>query len=103
VGWRALFSLNLGQGDAGTDADEADYVYRSASDVLSGFEIGSEPDLYKSNGLRPAPYTVNDYMAEWQTYANAIRTRVAAAVLTGSAAAGIILTYFAKPAARLLG
>jgi hypothetical protein len=31
VGWRVLFSLNLGQGDPATDADEADYVYRSAS------------------------------------------------------------------------
>ena len=75
VGWRVLFSLNLGQGDPATDADEADYVYRSASDVLSGFEIGNEPDLYHSNGLRPSTYTVNDYMAEWRTYANAIQSQ----------------------------
>ena len=58
VGWRVLFSLALGQGDPATDADEADYVYHSASDVLSGFEIGNEPDLFHSNGLRPSTYTV---------------------------------------------
>jgi uncharacterized protein (TIGR03437 family) len=101
VGWRVLFSLNLGQGDPATDADEADYVYGSASDVLSGFEIGNEPDLYHSNGLRPATYTVNDYMAEWQTYADAIRARVPAAVLTGSAAAGSITTWTSTFASHL--
>jgi uncharacterized protein (TIGR03437 family) len=101
VGWRVLFSLNLGQGDPATDADEADYVYRSASDVLSGFEVGNEPDLYHSNGLRPATYTVNDYMAEWQTYASAIQARVPAAVLTGSAAAGSITTWTSTFASHL--
>ena len=101
VGWRVLFSLNLGHGDPATDADEADYVYGSASDVLSGFEIGNEPDLYHSNGLRPATYTVSDYMAEWQTYANAIRARDPAAVLTGSAAAGSITTWTSTFASQL--
>ena len=87
VGWRVLFSLALGHGDPATDADEADYVFHSAGDVLSGFEIGNEPDLFHSNGLRSTTYTVNDYMAEWRTYADAIRAKVPAAVLTGSAAA----------------
>jgi hypothetical protein len=101
VGWRVLFSLNLGHGDPATDADEADYVYGAASDVLSGFEIGNEPDLYHSNGLRPATYMVNDYMAEWQTYANAIRAKVPAAALTGSAAAGSITTWTTTFASQL--
>ena len=101
VGWRVLFSLALGQGDPATDADEADYVYHSASDVLSGFEIGNEPDLFHSNGLRPATYTVNDYMAEWRTYADAIRNKVPAAVLTGSAAAGSITTWTTTFASQL--
>jgi uncharacterized protein (TIGR03437 family) len=93
VGWRVLFSLNLGHGDPDTDADEAAYVYQSASDVLSGLEIGNEPDLFHSNGLRPSTYTVDNYIAEWQTYANAIQAKVPAAVLTGSAAAGSITTW----------
>jgi uncharacterized protein (TIGR03437 family) len=96
VGWRVLFSLNLGQGDPATDADEADYVSQTASDVLSGFEIGNEPDLYHSNGLRPSTYTINDYAAEWQTYANAVQAKVPGAVLTGSAAAGSITSWTAS-------
>jgi uncharacterized protein (TIGR03437 family) len=101
VGWRVLFSLNLGHGDPATDADEADYAYGSASDVLSGFEIGNEPDLYHSNGLRAATYTVNTYITEWQTYADSIRARVPAAVLTGSAAAGSITTWTTTFASQL--
>jgi len=101
VGWRVLFSVNLGGGDPATDADEAAYVYQTAGDVLSGLEIGNEPDLYHSNGLRPSTYTVSDYIAEWTTYANAIQARTLAAVLTGSAAAGSITTWTSTFAQQL--
>jgi len=101
VGWRALFSLDLGKGDPTSDADEAAYVYQTASDVLAGLEIGNEPDLYRSNGLRPSTYTVADYIAEWQTYANAIQARTPAAVLTGPAAAGSITTWTSTVAQQL--
>jgi uncharacterized protein (TIGR03437 family) len=93
AGFRVLWSLNLGHGNPATDADEAQYVYQTDSDVLFGLEIGNEPDLYHSNGLRPTSYTVNDYIAEWQTYANAIQALTPAAVLTGPAASGSITTF----------
>jgi uncharacterized protein (TIGR03437 family) len=101
VGWKVLFSVNLGHGDPTTDADEAAYIYQTASDVVSGLEIGNEPDLYHSNGLRPSTYTVTDYIAEWQTYANAIRAETPAAVLTGPAAAGSITTWTSTYAQQL--
>jgi hypothetical protein len=103
VGWRVLFSLDLGKGDPTTDADEAAYVYQTASDILSGLEIGNEPDLFHSNGLRPSSYSAANYIAEWQTYANAIQARTPAAVLTGSAAAGSIATWTSTVAAQLGG
>jgi uncharacterized protein (TIGR03437 family) len=102
IGWRALYSLALGHGDPASDADEAAYVYQTASDVLWGLEIGNEPDLFHSNGLRPATYTVIDYIAEWQTYANAVRSSVPGAVLTGPAAAGSIGS-FTTPFAQQTG
>jgi uncharacterized protein (TIGR03437 family) len=101
VGWQVLFSVNLGHGDPPTDADEAAYVYQTASDVVSGLEIGNEPDLYHSNGLRPTTYTVTNYLAEWQTYANAIQAETPAAVLTASAAAGSITTWTGTVAQQL--
>jgi hypothetical protein len=93
VGYRVLWSVNLGHGVPATDADEAQYVYQTASDVLLGLEIGNEPDDYHSNGLRPTTYTTDDYLAEWQTYANAIQTETPTAVLTGPAGSGSITTF----------
>ena len=93
VGWRVLWSLDLGNGDPASDADEAAYVYGTAADVLTGLEIGNEPDLFHSNGLRASTYTVNNYLPEWESYANAIQARTPQAVLTGSAASGSIATW----------
>jgi uncharacterized protein (TIGR03437 family) len=101
VGWQVLWSLDLGKGVPATDADEAAYVYQTASDVLYGLEIGNEPDLYHGNGLRAATYTVNDYITEWKTYANAIQAGTPAAVLTASAAAGSITTWTSTVAQQL--
>jgi hypothetical protein len=103
AGWRVLWSLNLGHGDPATDADEAAYVYQSASDVLIGLEIGNEPNLYHSNGLRPSTYTLGDYISEWQTYGDAIQSKVPSAVLTGAAASGGGLATWTTPFAQQLG
>ena len=101
VGWQLLYSLNLGNGNPASDADEAAYVYQNGSDVLLGLEIGNEPDLYHSNGLRPSTYTVNNYVTEWQTYADAVQTQVPTAALTASAAAGSITTWTSTVAQQL--
>jgi hypothetical protein len=65
AGYRVLFALNVGIGTAATAADEAAYIYQNGSDVLEGFEIGNEPDFFCNNGLRPAGYSVTDYIAEY--------------------------------------
>ena len=93
VNWKILYSLGLGTADSASDADQAQYVAAKGADVLYGFEIGNEPDLFHSNGLRPGNYTVNDYLAEWRTYAAALQAKVPNAVLTASAAAGSIGTW----------
>jgi len=92
LGWRVLWAVNLGNGSSSDDADEAAYVYQTAADVLLGLEIGNEPNVYSRNGLRSSTYTFSDYAAEWQTYANAIQSRVPSAALTGPAAVGADVT-----------
>ncbi|HKE29477.1 MAG TPA: hypothetical protein VKB88_44310 [Bryobacteraceae bacterium] len=101
VGWHVLFSLNLGQGAPASDADEANYVYSTASDVVFGLEIGNEPDLYHSNGLRPSSYNFNDYIAEWHSFASAILTQEPYAILTGPAASGSITSWTSSFAQNL--
>jgi hypothetical protein len=101
VNWKILYSLGLGTADSASDADQAQYVAAKGADVLYGFEIGNEPDLLHSNGLRPSNYTVNDYLAEWRTYAAALQAKVPDAVLTASAAAGSIGTWTQSVATAL--
>jgi uncharacterized protein (TIGR03437 family) len=101
VNWKILYSVGLGTADAASDADQAQYVAANGADVLYGFEIGNEPDLYHSNGLRPSTYTVNDYLAEWRTYSAALQAKVPNAVLTASAAAGSISTWTVSVTAAL--
>jgi uncharacterized protein (TIGR03437 family) len=101
ISWKILYSVGLGSADAASDADQAQYVASTAADVLYGFEIGNEPDLFHSNGLRPATYTVNDYLAEWQRYAGALQAQAPNAVLTASAAAGSITSWTATVASKI--
>jgi hypothetical protein len=101
VNWKILYSLGLGTADSASDGDQAQYVAAKGADVLYGFEIGNEPDLFHSNGLRPSNYTVNDYLAEWRTYAAALQAKVPDAVLTASAAAGSIGTWLQSVATAL--
>ena len=101
VNWKILYSVGLGAADAAGDADQAQYVAVNGADVLYGFEIGNEPDLFHGNGLRPSTYTVNDYLAEWRTYSAALQAKVPNAVLTASAAAGSISTWTQTVAAAI--
>src|SRR5271157_5935079 len=91
TGWRVLWGLRLANSNAATDANEADYAVTSASDVLSGLEIGNEPDLFANNGYTPA--TLPAYLAAWGQYAAAIQVKHPNAALTGPAAAGSISTW----------
>ena len=88
VGWRVLFALNLATASSTTDAAEAAYVRQSAADVLYGFEIGNEPDLFAGNGNRASTYKIADFLSEWGAYAGVVQAGVPGATLTGPADAG---------------
>lgn len=86
TGWRLLWALNLASSNAATAADESDYVLQNGSDVLTGLEIGNEPDLYPGNSLA-------NFESQWKTFADAIQAKNPNAVLTGPADAGNISTW----------
>jgi len=95
AGWKVLLQLNLATSNANADAAEADYVSRY-SDVLYGFEIGNEPDLYPANGDRLSNYTLSDYLSQWNTYATAVTSSDSSALFSGPATAGNISTWTAE-------
>jgi hypothetical protein len=90
TGWRIIYGINLGANTPAAAAAEATVAAAAFGATLYGFEIGNECDLYKSNGFRPATYTVSDFITEWASYAAAIRGSVPNAPLTGPASAGSI-------------
>jgi hypothetical protein len=88
IGWRVIIALNLGAFAPDTFAAEAEYVARRAGPTLLGIEIGNEPDLYVSRGLRPPGWDVDSFTTEFEAYAAAIRARAPNAPIVGPATAG---------------
>lgn len=85
TGWRVIYGINLAQNNATSAAAEASYVAGKMGSSLIGFEIGNEPDIYPTNGLRPSTYTYADYRQEWEPMALAVRAAVPGCVLIGPA------------------
>lgn len=86
--WRLIYGLNLARGTPDAAADEAEYVARVAGHRLLAFEIGNEPDGFASwRGVRPRPYDVDTFVAEWKRFRAAIVARVPDARFAGPAIA----------------
>lgn len=85
--WRVIYGLNFATNTPSQMADEAAYAANALGASLYGFELGNEPDLYHSNGLRPTTYTYSAFLAEWRNYAAALQAKMASAVFTGPASA----------------
>jgi hypothetical protein len=93
TGWQIIYGINLASNTPASAAAEAAYAANAFGNLLYGFEIGNECDVYKDNGLRPTTYTLAEFIAEWSTYAAAIRASVPDAPLTGPASAAHVATW----------
>jgi hypothetical protein len=89
TGWTLIYGLNLGQGTPENAADEAAFVMETIGrDKLVAFQMGNEPDLFNRNGLRPATWGVEDYLADWGKFYQAVKARVPDAPFAGPDTAG---------------
>ncbi len=98
TGWKLIWSLNLGGGTEVEAVEEAQAVASAIGGKLLAFEIGNEPDLFgKGTAHRPRNYSYEDYLREYRTYKNAIRSRLPTARFAGpdAAAATDWVTRFA--------
>jgi hypothetical protein len=85
--WKVIYGLNATTSTPDLTAAEAAYAAQSLGDRLENFEIGNEPDIYQSNGLRPTTYTFTNFLADWDSYVTAIKAAVPDAVFSGPASA----------------
>jgi hypothetical protein len=82
-GWSLIYGLNLGQGTPKMAAEEAAFVSRAMGSKLLAFQMANEPDLFFKNGLRPASYNAQQFIAEWRRFFEAVRKRVPNATFAG--------------------
>lgn len=70
--WQINMGKFHGQPGAKANAMEvAKAVMESTEGRLESFEIGNEPDIFDLVGHRPEGYTMEQYVAEWNEYADA--------------------------------
>jgi hypothetical protein len=88
TGWKAIWTLNTGTGTEEMAADEATAVANTLGDRLLCFELGNEPDLFVQAGHRQPGYGYDQYHAEFNRFAEAVRGLVPGAPLAGPAVIG---------------
>ena len=72
TGWRIVLGLGLGHYDPTVAAQEAVAAQSALGPYLAAFEIGNEPDLFVSQGLRNDGWRLSDYLKEVDAYRDAI-------------------------------
>lgn len=85
TGWKLMFALDLGDDNLSAAVEEARYVYSKYASQLECLEIGNEPDLYRTNGLRDSTYSYTDFRKEFDRYYDSIRVAVPGAIISGPA------------------
>ncbi len=105
TGWKAIYGLNLGTGTPERAAEESSYVSRVLGPRLLYFQIGNEPEYYRDavNGLRPADWNFEKYLAQWAAIARAVIERVPGARFGGPdvGSDGSWVVRFAQEAPKL--
>ena len=76
TGWTCLFGINLGTNTPDRAADQAAFVAKTLGSKLDYFQIGNEPDLFRTHLRDPKTWNANTYFDEWLAMAHAITARV---------------------------
>jgi hypothetical protein len=79
TGWSCLFGINLGTNTPDRAADQAAFVAKALGHKLDYFQIGNEPDLFRTHLRDPATWTADKYFDEWSAMAHAISAHVPSA------------------------
>lgn len=76
AGWTCLFGINLGTNTPDRAAEQAAFVRKTLGEKLQYFQIGNEPDLFRTHLRDPKTWNANTYFDEWSAMAKAITARV---------------------------
>jgi hypothetical protein len=95
--WRVIYGINMARNSPAEAAREAAYVAARLGSSLLAWEIGNEPDLYRSHGYRPDTWSYADFLQEWRSYRDAITAAAPGFAFSGPATAfdlpGMLLPF----------
>lgn len=83
IHWKVIWELPLLNGSPALDASEARYISAVGGQVLMGFTIGNEPDIYVKHRYHAPPWHFNIYFANWENLAGAVLRSVRNAKIFG--------------------
>jgi hypothetical protein len=81
IGWPVIFGLNLAAYDPAKAANEANYVYKTVSNLYA-LQSGNEPDVFYQRWRSPN-YNYTNYQREWWSYLSAVRKQTPQATFAG--------------------
>ncbi len=101
VGCKVIFDLDFGgHFDPSLAAQEATYIMQRYVPQLLSFEIGNEPNLYYSSGLRSSAYNYDSFLLQYRQYVDTIRKYNPAAPVLGPSAAQFGAALYTNPFAH---
>lgn len=94
VDWRLIYGLNFACGSPERAADEASAVASIMGTRLIAFVIGNEPDGFGEDPFfRKSGYSFDQYIAEYRSWAAAVRAKVPHAQFAGPDTEGNVPTW----------
>ena len=102
TGWRLLYGLNPLTGSHERAAQEAALVQRVMGDRLIAFQIGNEPDRFRSANA-DKDITFEDYWRLYESYTKAVRMKTPGARFAGPDTTRRAVDWEAKYAERAKG
>jgi hypothetical protein len=90
--WKVLYGVNLATSTPALAAEEVAYVQAKLGNVVTGFQIGNEPDEY-SLSYFPTGWGLSAFEKLWEEFCSAILATTPSAQITGPAAAGNITSW----------
>ncbi len=87
-GWGVLLTLGFGHFEPQAAAHEAAVAKAALGSSLEAIEIGNEPDSYGRHGLRPLPWTPEQYNEQVTAYRTAIEALAPGIPLAGPDTSG---------------
>ncbi|QEE28241.1 hypothetical protein FTW19_09660 [Terriglobus albidus] len=101
TGWTCIYGLNMAQGSVENAIAEATYVQKTIGAKLICFQLGNEPDSWRTR-YRPAAWGPADFLEEWKRFREALVDKVPGLKLAGPDISNKLpyLTVFAEEMQR---